>query len=69
MNNFDFLSFYENSTPEEQQKIRERARAKGGKFALLARILEGDENAAKELEQYIKLRIVTPGTDNIPGKN
>lgn len=61
--NFDFITHFESVSELEQKKIIERAKAQGGKFALLARILEGDEQAIIELEEHIKAGRVQPDRD------
>lgn len=47
----------------------ERAKKMGGKFALLAKAMEGDNEAAEMLAQLIKAGIVGPGFDNTPSEN
>ncbi len=60
----EFMQNIENATPEQLNSITQKALAKGGKFALLARILMGDEEAMKTLGQMIKDGRVGPGGDN-----
>ena len=54
---------------EHTRTSLDRARRMGGKFALLAKAMEGDEEAAEMLGQLIKAGIVGPGFDNTPGWN
>jgi len=59
----EFMRNIENASPEQLNAITQKALAKGGKFALLARILMGDEEAMKMLDQMIKDGRVGPGWD------
>lgn len=47
----------------------ERGKRIGGKFALLAKILQGDMEAAESLERLIKAGLVGPGFDRTPNEN
>ena len=63
-------SFVSQTELEKHTKASlERARKMGGKFALFARAMEGDEAAAEMLAQLIKAGIVGPGFDNTPNEN
>ena len=61
--NFDFLTHFESVSGLERKEIIEWAKAQGGKFALLGRILEGDSQAVIELEEHIKAKRVMPDQD------
>ena len=65
--NHEFLTQAELDT-HTLQSI-ERGKQMGGKFALLARILEGDTEAEESLRQLIKAGLVGPGFDRTPGEN
>lgn len=51
-----------------QQSI-ENGKRIGGKFELLARILEGDAKALESFEQLVKAGLIGPGWDDTPSKN
>lgn len=60
---------YRSELDEHTKQSIENGKRMGGKFALLARILEGDEEAVESLEQLIKAGLVGPGFDRTPNKN
>lgn len=60
---------YQSELDNHTKQSIERAKKIGGKFALLARILEGDEEAAESLQQLIKAGLVGPGFDRTPNTN
>lgn len=60
----DFMKFVETRTPDELNVICQRGLKMGGKFALLARVIMGDTEAADELRQLIDDGRIGPGFDN-----
>jgi hypothetical protein len=48
---------------DELKAIVKRGKARGGKFALMAKALEGDSEAADLMQELIDKKVIGPGWD------
>jgi hypothetical protein len=60
---------FKSELDNHMQEAIERGKKIGGKFALLARILQGDMEAVESLEALVKAGLVGPGFDRTPNNN